>query len=93
MNEPSLDLGIVMALASSFRDVPVDDKTLVFGEVGLSGEVRAVSMAEKRVKEAAKLGYSACILPRVCLERMSPVPEGIRLIGVGTVREAIEQIG
>ena len=93
VNEPSLDLGIVMALASSFRDVPVDDKTLVFGEVGLSGEVRAVSMAEKRVKEAAKLGYSACILPRVCLERMSPVPEGIRLIGVGTVREAIEQIG
>ncbi len=93
ISEPSLDLGIVMALASSFRDVPVDDGTLVFGEVGLSGEVRAVSMAEKRVQEAAKLGFSSCILPQVCLERIRQPVKGIRLVGVRNVREAIEYIG
>ncbi len=92
VNEPSLDLGIVMALASSHRDVPIDDKMMVFGEVGLSGEVRAVSMAEKRVQEAAKLGFTSCVLPRVCLERVKPVA-GIELIGVGNVREAIGLIG
>ena len=92
VNEPSLDLGIVMALASSHRDVPIGDKMMVFGEVGLSGEVRAVSMAEKRVQEAAKLGFTSCVLPRVCLERVKPTA-GIELIGVGNVREAIELIG
>ena len=93
VNEPSLDLGIVMALASSHRDVPVDDKMMVFGEVGLSGEVRAVSMAEKRVQEAAKLGFTTCVLPRVCLNRIPKAPENLKLIGVGNVREAIDLIG
>ena len=93
VNEPSLDLGIVMALASSHRDVPVDDKMMVFGEVGLSGEVRAVSMAEKRVQEAEKLGFTTCVLPRVCLNRIPKAPENLKLIGVGNVREAIDLIG
>ncbi|MCI8505140.1 MAG: DNA repair protein RadA [Lachnospiraceae bacterium] len=93
VNEPSLDLGIVMALASSHRDVPVDDKMMVFGEVGLSGEVRAVSMAEKRVQEAAKLGFTTCVLPCVCLSRLSIPPRDIKLIGVRNVREAMELIG
>ena len=92
VNEPSLDLGIVMALASSYRDVPIDDKMMVFGEVGLSGEVRAVSMAEKRVQEAAKLGFTSCMLPRVCLNKMNQTQNGIRLIGVGNVGEAIAVI-
>ena len=88
MNEPALDLAIVMALMSSYKDRPVDPGMLIFGEVGLSGEVRAVSQAAQRVNEAAKLGFTSCVLPRVCLDRMKPVP-GMKLIGVSTVREAI----
>lgn len=88
MNEPALDLAIVMALISSYKDRPVDPRMLIFGEVGLSGEVRAVSQASQRVSEAAKLGFTSCVLPRVCLEKVK-VPEGIRLIGVSNVREAI----
>jgi DNA repair protein RadA/Sms len=80
-----------MAIASSFKNRPVDEKTLVFGEVGLSGEVRAVSMATQRVQEAKKLGYDAVILPRVNLEGMEKL-EGIKLIGVGGIGEAIDLI-
>ena len=88
MNEPALDLAIILALVSSLKDRPVDEKTIVFGEVGLSGEVRAVSMAEQRVNEAVKLGFEACILPQICLDKMKSTDK-IRLIGVRNVREAI----
>lgn len=88
MNEPALDLAIILALMSSYKDHPVDPGTIVFGEVGLSGEVRAVSMAEHRVAEAVKLGFDTCILPQVCLEKMKK-NDKIRLIGVSNVREAI----
>ena len=88
MNEPALDLAIVMALISSYKDRPVDEKTVIFGEVGLSGEVRAVSMAEQRVHEAVKLGFERCILPAVNLEKMKR-PSGVQLLGVRNVREAI----
>ena len=88
MNEPALDLAIIMALVSSLKDRPIDEKTIVFGEVGLSGEVRAVSMAEQRVSEAVKLGFETCILPQICLDKMKPNSK-IRLIGVRTVRDAI----
>lgn len=91
MNEPALDLAILMALVSSLKDRPVDEKTIVFGEVGLSGEVRAVSMAQQRVNEALKLGFEACILPKICLDKMKPT-EKIRLIGVQNVREAMGQL-
>lgn len=84
ITEPAIDLGIVMAIISSFKNRPVSDSVLAFGEVGLSGEVRAVSMAQARVNEAKKLGFSACVLPKVCLEHMPPV-DGIRLIGVSSV--------
>ena len=85
MNEPALDLAIVLALVSSLKDRPVNPKCIIFGEVGLSGEVRAVSMAEQRVREAIKLGFESCILPQVCLEKMKKV-EGIDLHGVRNVR-------
>ncbi len=88
MNEPALDLAIVLALVSSLKDRPVNPKCIIFGEVGLSGEVRAVSMAEQRVREAVKLGFESCILPQVSLEKMKRV-EGIVLHGVRNVREAI----
>ena len=88
MNEPGLDLAIVLAIASSFRDKPVDEKTVAFGEVGLSGEVRAVSMVQSRVLEAKKLGFKRCIVPQVCLEQLKDI-KGIELEGVNTVQEAI----
>ena len=80
MNEPAIDLGIVLAIATSFRNRPIDEKTIVFGEVGLSGEVRAVSMPEQRVAEAKKLGFETCILPEVSLKMVKDI-RGIRLIG------------
>ena len=88
MNEPAIDLGIVMALVSSYRNRPIDEKTIVFGEVGLSGEVRAVNMPEQRVAEAKKLGFETCILPEVSLKMVNEI-QGIRLVGVKTVNEAV----
>lgn len=91
MNEPAIDLGIVLALISSYREKPIDEKTICFGEVGLSGEVRAVSMAEQRVLEAKKLGFDVCILPEVCREGLGQI-KGIKLIGVRTVKDAMDYI-
>lgn len=91
MNEPALDLAIVLALVSSFKDRPVDSKTIIFGEVGLSGEVRAVSMADQRVNEAVKLGFETCILPEVSLGKLKKTNK-INLLGVKNVREAISLI-
>ena len=88
MNEPAIDLGIVMALVSSYRNRPIDEKTIVFGEVGLRGEVRAVNMPEQRVAEAKKLGFETCILPEVSLKMVKEI-QGIRLVGVKTVNEAV----
>lgn len=92
MNEPAIDLGIVLALVSSFKNRVIDEKTICFGEVGLSGEVRAVSMPAQRVAEAAKLGFTTCILPKVCLEGLQK-PKGMQLIGVSNVREALDALG
>ena len=86
MNEPAIDLGIVMAIMSSYRNRPIDEKTIVFGEVGLSGEVRAVSMPEQRVNEAKKLGFETCILPEVSLKMVKEI-SGIRLVGVKTIND------
>ena len=88
MTEPAIDLAMVLAVISSYQDKPVDGKTIVFGEVGLSGEVRAVNMARQRVAEAKKLGFERVILPKVSAESMEPV-EGIRLEGVSTVADAL----
>lgn len=91
ISEPAIDLGLIMAIVSSFKNRPVDEKTIVFGEVGLSGEVRAVTMAQQRVQEARKLGYETVIMPRVNLEGMDMI-DGIRVIGVGGIGEAIDVI-
>ena len=72
MSEPAMDLAIVMALVSSYKDKAVDPGTVIFGEVGLAGEVRAVSMADQRIYEAKKLGFTTCILPRLCLWGNTP---------------------
>lgn len=89
--EPAIDLGIAMAVVSSFKNRAIDDKTIAFGEIGLSGEVRGVSMVEQRVAEAAKLGFTTCVIPEVNRSHLKPI-EGIRLIGVRTVRDAVDLI-
>ena len=91
INEPAIDLGIVMALVSSYKNHPIDEKTIVFGEVGLSGEVRAVNMPEQRVAEAKKLGFETCIVPEVSREMLKGI-KGIKIVGVKTIHDAIQLI-
>lgn len=91
INEPAVDLGIVLALVSSYKNRPVSEDVLVFGEVGLSGEVRAVNMPEQRVSEAKKLGFQTCILPAVSLDAVKNI-QGIKLLGVKSINEAIDLI-
>lgn len=91
VNEPALDLGIVMAVVSSFKNRAIDDRTIIFGEVGLAGEVRAVSQAQIRINEAIKLGFETCILPEVCLKNVKKTDK-IKLIGVRNVSDAIKFI-
>ncbi|MCI9124977.1 MAG: DNA repair protein RadA [Eubacterium sp.] len=91
MNEPALDLGIVLALVSSYKEHTIDEKTICFGEVGLSGEVRAVSMANQRIQEAYKLGFTTCILPKVSMDALNKT-ERMNLVGVKNVQEAVRYI-
>ena len=91
VNEPALDLGIAMAIISSFKNRPIDEKMMVFGEVGLSGEVRAVSLAEQRLQEARKLGFTQCVMPKVCAEGVKD-NRGIRVYGVSSVQDVIDLI-
>lgn len=90
LNEPAADLGMVLAVASSHLDKPVDPQTLFIGEVGLSGEVRAVNQPELRVREAVKLGFTRCILPGGSIRQVKV--KGIELIGVKTVDEALAAV-
>ena len=91
ITEPAIDLGIAMAVASSFKNRPVDDKMAAFGEIGLSGEVRSVSMIEQRVREAVKMGYTTCIIPQVCVKQLKNIKD-VRIIGVASITDAIDLI-
>lgn len=91
ISEPAIDLGIVMAVASSFKNKPIDDNMMAFGEIGLSGEVRAVSMASNRVQEAKKLGFTTCLVPASCLDNVKDI-KGIKIIGISSVKDAMEYI-
>lgn len=91
INEPALDLALVMALISSFKNRVIDPKTIVFGEVGLAGEVRAVSQVDKRVQEAKKLDFTTCIMPAVSKKNLTEIT-GINIIGVNNIKEAEELI-
>lgn len=92
IDEPAADLAVALSLVSGLRDKPIDEKTVVFGEVGLSGEVRAVSRAAFRVNEAARLGFTRCILPKACLKQIADCPVGMELIGVSNLKQAIAAI-
>lgn len=91
LGEPAIDLGVVMAVVSSFKNKVIDPGILIFGEVGLSGEVRGVSMAETRVKEAEKLGFTTCIMPKANVESIQGTYQ-IRLFGVANIKEAMGYI-
>jgi len=89
INEPAVDLSVALAIASSYRDLPVDPDLVAIGEVGLSGELRSVSQVEKRLKEAAKLGFKACLLPHAAWRGPKQV-DGLRVIGARFVSEALD---
>jgi DNA repair protein RadA/Sms len=90
--EPAIDLGVVLAVVSSYKNVNIPQDMIVFGEVGLSGEVRSVSMASARIREASKLGFTKCILPASCLDSLKDTATGMELIGVESVKEALAKI-
>ncbi|MGI6021434.1 MAG: DNA repair protein RadA [Lachnospiraceae bacterium] len=92
INEPSADLAIVLAAISSLRDIPLGDKTVAFGEVGLSGEIRGVSQADSRVREAAKLGFEKVVMPACNYGKIKDI-EGIEIIPVNSVYEAVKKLG
>ena len=91
IQEPAIDLGIAMAIVSSFKNRAVSSDMIVMGEVGLSGEVRAVSMIPVRVQEAKKLGFATCVIPSVCMDSVNEI-SGIKIIGVSHVGEAMDLI-
>jgi len=91
VEEPGIDLGVIASVASSFKDRMIDPELVVFGEVGLGGEVRGISQSEVRVKEASRLGFKRCLLPKQNQEKMKGV-KAIELIGVKTVQEAISAL-
>ena len=92
INEPAIDLGIIMVVASSFKNKPIPKDVVIMGEVGLTGEVRRISMIEKRIKEAEKLGFKTCIIPENNLKNLKE-KYSIKLIGVRSISEAINKIG
>ena len=92
LDEPACDLAICMSLVSGLRDIPIDEKLIAFGEVGLSGEIRIISRVQTRVNEAARLGFKQCVLPKSSIKQITKKPDGIELIGVRNLKEALSLI-
>ena len=91
MTEPAIDLGLILALVSSYKDIAIDEKTIAFGEVGLSGEIRSVNMAQQRVQEAKKLGFETVLMPRVSMKALQKT-DGIHIVGLETVWDAVQYL-
>ena len=91
ISEPATDLGVVIAVASSFQNRPVDPKLAAFGEVGLNGEVRAVSMCDRRVNEAKKMGFRTVIVPKANHKSTAGIT-GIEILEAGSVDDVISLI-
>ncbi len=92
LDEPAADLAVALSLVSGLRDIPIDSKTIAIGEIGLSGEIRSVSRIATRVSEAARLGFTKCIIPKASLKQITGEIKGIELIPVKTLGEAIEYV-
>ncbi len=91
LDEPALDLALAIAMASSFKNVPVNQQTVIFGEVGLAGEIRSVPYIEQRLREAEKLGFTRCILPALSLKRLT-APLAMQTVGVTSLADALEVV-
>jgi len=89
--EPAADLGIISAISSSAKEVPIDPRTFLFGEVGLSGEIRAVAQADLRLKEASKIGFKKAIIPAGNADKIK-IGQGLEIIGVRDVKECLEAV-
>lgn len=92
VTEPAMDLGIALAIISSLRDIPVAPEAVVFGEVGLAGELRAVAHAERRTREANRLGFEQCVMPQSTAARMAALPGGFQTSGAATLQAAVEAV-
>ena len=90
LDEPAADLAVAMSLVSSLKDTPIREDTIVFGEVGLAGELRSVSHIDARISEAAHLGFHKCVLPYHSLKQTNHAHPGIELVGVKNIRDAFE---
>lgn len=93
IDEPASDLSVALAIVSSLKDVPVSENVLAFGEIGLAGEIRAVNACEQRIREAAKLGFVKCVVPKYNLTKLNPkLKKEIEIVGVSNVRQAFQEI-
>ncbi len=92
LDEPAADLSVALSLVSGLRDIPIDEKLIAFGEIGLSGELRSVPRAQARINEAARLGFTKCILPKACIKQISSCPDSLELIGAVSLKQAISVI-
>ncbi len=92
LDEPAADLAVALSLVSGVKDVPIDENTIAFGEIGLSGEIRSVPRINSRISEAARLGFTRCILPKSCLKQLNSCPSDLQLCGVRSLKEAINLI-
>ena len=91
LDEPATDLSVALAMISSFKDIPIRDDTLVIGEIGLGGELRSVSNCEQRIREAERLGFNRCIIPKHNFKTLSDGFKGdIAIVGANNVNEAFE---
>ena len=92
LDEPAADLAVCMSLVSGLRDTPINDKLIAFGEVGLSGELRSVPRVQARVTEAARMGFTECVLPKSSMKQITSIPKGITVTPVRNLREALSII-
>ena len=91
LDEPASDLSVALALVSSLKDIPVRDDVLAFGEIGLGGEIRSVNACSQRIREAARLGFSRCIIPKYCMKSVTPeLLTQIEVVGVRNIRQAVD---
>ncbi|HEZ3777886.1 TPA: DNA repair protein RadA, partial [Neisseria meningitidis] len=90
IGEPAADLAVILAMLSSFRNRPMPEKTVVFGEIGLSGEVRPVARGQERLKEAEKLGFKRAIVPKANMPRNAKEFPNLKIYGVSSLQEAID---
>lgn len=92
IDEPAIDLAVALSICSSFKDIPVDSETVVLGELGLSGEIRTISYIDRRITEAAKLGFKKIIIPKGNLKNLNSKKYKAEVIGVERIKDAVDKV-